>query len=107
MRTYFRAINETSGTVLCERLEAASTMSEQSRGLLGRDGLASDEGLLFKGISFKLFPWLHMFFMRFTIDIVFLNRRDVVMKINQELKPWRVSSFVIGARSALELAAGA
>jgi uncharacterized membrane protein (UPF0127 family) len=51
--------------------------------------------------------WMHMFFMRFAIDIVFLDRRGRVIKVNRNLKPWRVSSMVFGARSALELAAGA
>jgi hypothetical protein len=51
--------------------------------------------------------WMHMFFMRFPIDIVFLDRSNRVLRINRGLKPWRVSSMVFGARRALELAAGA
>jgi hypothetical protein len=50
---------------------------------------------------------MHMFFMRFAIDIVFLDRDDRVVRISRELKPWRVSPIVFGARQALELAAGA
>jgi uncharacterized protein len=48
-----------------------------------------------------------MFFMRFAIDIVFLGRGGKVVKVNRNLKPWRVSSMVFGARLALELPAGA
>jgi uncharacterized membrane protein (UPF0127 family) len=51
--------------------------------------------------------WMHMFFMRFPIDIVFLDRQNRVLRISHELKPWRVSAQVWGARRALELAAGA
>ena len=51
--------------------------------------------------------WMHMFFMRFPIDIVFLDAAGVVIRINEGLKPWRVSSVVFGARRALELASGA
>jgi len=47
-----------------------------------------------------------MFFMRFPIDIVFLDGDGQVIRINHHLRPWRVSSIVFGARSALELAAG-
>ena len=36
------------GTVLCERLEVAESMAAQSRGLLGRDGLAPGTGMLFE-----------------------------------------------------------
>lgn len=52
------------------------------------------------------FLWMHMFFMRFPIDIVFLDRNGIVLKINHHLRPWRVSSLVFGARQALELVAG-
>ena len=51
--------------------------------------------------------WMHMFFMRFAIDIVFLDRHDRVVHISRELKPWRVSAVVFRARKALELAPGA
>ncbi len=102
-----RAINRTSETVLCARLEDAGGLAGQSRGLLGRSGLEPDQGMLFQTSRFTPFMWMHMFFMRFPIDIVFLDGSGRVLKINRSLKPWRVSSIVFGARRALELAAGA
>jgi uncharacterized membrane protein (UPF0127 family) len=102
-----RALNRTRGTVLCNRLEDAGGLAGQSRGLLGRSGLEPDQGMLFETGRFTPFMWMHMFFMRFAIDIVFLDRRGRVLKIDHSLKPWRVSSVVFGARKALELAAGA
>jgi len=102
-----RAINETQGTVLCARLEDAGGIAGQGRGLLGRKRLESDEGMLFVRGRFEPFMWMHMFFMRFPIDIVFLDRDDIVVKLNRELRPWHVSSVVFAARKALELPAGA
>lgn len=102
-----RAINQTRGTVLCGRLEDAGGLAGQSRGLLGRAGLEPDEGMLFVRGRFEPFMWVHMFFMRFPIDIVFLDRQGVVIRVNHVLRPWRVSSVVFGASIALELAAGA
>jgi uncharacterized membrane protein (UPF0127 family) len=107
MANLIRALNQTRGTVLCERLEDAGGLGGQSRGLLGRDALEPGAGMLFDNGRFTPMMWMHMFFMRFAIDIVFLDRRDRVIKINRKLKPWRVSSMVFGARRALELAAGA
>ena len=101
-----RALNRTRSTVLCERLEVAESMAAQSRGLLGRDGLAPGAGMLFAG-GFLPLMWMHMFFMRFAIDIVFLDKGNRVLRINHSLKPWRISSMVLGARKALELEAGA
>jgi len=107
MATYLSAVNETRKSVLCARLEDAGGLSGQSRGLLGRDGLDSDYGMLFRNGRWTPFMWMHMFFMKFAIDIVFLDRSDRVVSIDADLRPWRVSSIVIGAGKALELPAGA
>jgi len=102
-----RAFNQSRGTVLCARLEDAGGLAGQGRGLLGRDALEPGTGMLFDNGRFTPFMWMHMFFMRFEIDIVFLGRGDTVIKIDRRLKPWRVSSVVFGARRALELHSGA
>jgi hypothetical protein len=99
-------LNRTRGTVVCEMLEVAASHVEQSRGLLGRDGLTPGSGMLFEGSRVPLM-WMHMFFMRFAIDIVFVDRSNRVLRINHDLKPWRVSSMVFGARRAIEIEAGA
>jgi uncharacterized membrane protein (UPF0127 family) len=106
MATLLRAVNQTRGTVLCERLEKAVTSLERSRGLLGRKSLEPGAGMLFIAGRLTPFLWMHMFFMRFPIDIVFLDRNGRVLKINHRLRPWRVSSLVFGAHQALELVAG-
>jgi uncharacterized protein len=101
------AINRTRGTILCHHIEDAGGLSGQSRGLLGRDGLDPGHGMLFVRGRFEPFMWMHMFFMRFAIDIIFLDRLDTVVRISHVLKPWRVSPVVFGASKAIELEAGA
>jgi uncharacterized membrane protein (UPF0127 family) len=107
MANLIRAVNQTRGTVICERLEDAGGLRGQSRGLLGRDRLEPGTGMRFENGRLTPMMWMHMFFMRFAIDIVFLDRSGKVVKIDRNLKPWRVSSVVFGARTALELPAGA
>jgi uncharacterized protein len=102
-----RAINRTRGTLICGRLETAGGIAGKGRGLLGRQRLEADQGMLFEAGRIEPFMWMHMFFMRFPIDIVFLDRNGRVLRIDHGLRPWRVSSMVFGARRALELAAGA
>jgi uncharacterized membrane protein (UPF0127 family) len=71
------------------------------RGLLGRSALEPGSGMLIDSA-----PSVHMFFMRFPIDVVFLDRDWRVVGIRHDLRPWRVA----GARravAALELPAGA
>ena len=70
------------------------------RGLLGRDGLAEGEGLLLEPCGS-----VHTLFMRFPIDVVFLDRELSVVAVRQEVRPWRTAG-ARGAKVALELATG-
>jgi uncharacterized membrane protein (UPF0127 family) len=70
------------------------------RGLLGRRSLDSDEGILLRPAGS-----VHTFFMRFAIDVLFLDRDLVVVGIEPELRPWRTAGRR-GAKSVVELAAG-
>jgi uncharacterized membrane protein (UPF0127 family) len=71
------------------------------RGLLGRDSLAPDEGLLIRPTGS-----IHMLFMRFPIDAVFCDRELRVVGVERNLRPWRLASRR-GAKVVIELAAGA
>lgn len=88
------------GTPACPRCEIADTAPSRMRGLLGRTGLQPGEGLLIRPTNS-----VHMFFMRFAIDVVFLDRELTVKKVVERLRPWRMAGCR-GARSAVELAAG-
>jgi len=94
-------VTTTAGTLVCERCEMADRGLARMRGLLGRDGLPEGSGMLIDAA-----PSVHMFFMRFPIDVVFLDRDRKVVRVVERLRPWRVA----GARraaAALELPAGA
>ena len=88
------------GTVVCERCTLADSPVTRLRGLLGRDGLEQGEGLLLRPASS-----VHTFFMRFPIDVVFLDRALVVLGIADDVDPWRAASRR-GAKAVLELPAG-
>jgi len=93
--------------VLCRQASVARGFRDRSRGLLGRNQLNVDEGMLFKASPLVPLMWMHTFFMAFPIDLIFLGRGDIVIKIQPSLKPWRFSLVVFGARKAIELVAGA
>ena len=69
------------------------------RGLLGRRGLPPGEGLLLRPASS-----VHTAFMRFPIDVVFLDRDLTVLKVARGVVPWR-AAWARRARAALELPA--
>ena len=94
------ALANDDGTVVCERCLLAETPFARLRGLLGRSGLSSGEGLLLRPAGS-----IHTAFMRFTIDAVFLDATDRVVKVASALRPWRAAACR-GARAVLELPAG-
>ena len=94
-----RVVTE-SGKLVCERCEIPESAFGRARGLLGRDGLEPGDGMLIDRAGS-----VHMFFMRFPIDVVFLARDRRVVSVRHRLAPWRMAG-ARGAVAALELAAG-
>jgi uncharacterized protein len=94
-----RLVNEAGETVV-ERCAIADKPWSRMRGLLGRRSLPEGEGILLRPASS-----VHMFFMRFAIDVVWLDRDLRVLDVRPNLRPWRMAGRR-GARAALEVAAG-
>ena len=94
------ALANQDGDVVCEHCLLAETAPARLRGLLGRSGLSSGEGMLLRPASS-----VHTAFMRFAIDVVFLDRANTVLKVASNVRPWRAAACR-GARAALELPAG-
>jgi uncharacterized membrane protein (UPF0127 family) len=88
------------GRVLCERCVVADRPLSRLRGLLGRSELPAGDGLLLRPS-----PSVHTWFMRFPIDVVFLDAQLRVLRVRKDMRPWRMAGER-GARVVLELAAG-
>jgi uncharacterized membrane protein (UPF0127 family) len=88
------------GKVVCERCGVARDPFSRMRGLLGRSSLPSGEGILLRPTSS-----VHTGFMRFAIDVVFLDRELQVLRIVPSLAPWRIAARR-KAHAVLELPAG-
>ena len=85
------------GTIACESCVLADSALVRMKGLLGRKQLSPGEGLLLRPASA-----IHTFFMRFSIDVVFLDRNLQVLAVAPSVKPWRAVARR-GARAVLEL----
>ena len=94
-------LTKDDGTVVCRRCVVAASPLARMKGLLGRDALDPDEGILLRPAGS-----IHMFFMRFAIDAVFCTRDLEVIDVARDLRPWRAAGRR-GAKVVIELAAGA
>lgn len=92
--------NITRGTQIAERAEVASSGAKRSKGLLGRKGLERGGGMW-------IIPCesVHTFFMQFSLDLIYLDRKHRIRKVKRGVPPWRVSAC-LSAHSILELPCG-
>lgn len=94
-------VNERTGRTLASAVEIADTSEKRRRGLLGRDSLDPSAAMIIAPCSS-----IHTFFMRFVIDVVFVDRAGRVLKIAHDLKPWRIA-VSLRAYAVVELNGGA
>lgn len=100
------ARNQARGTVLATDVEMAASFMARFMGLMGRPVLPPGHGLWLPGNG------IHMFFMRFAIDAVFLGKpaadgSRLIVGLHASLAPWLgLVPLVRGAQSVLELPAG-
>jgi len=95
------AFNTTHNAPIVTKVEKADTPASRSKGLLGRESLPADEGLWIVPC-----PMIHTFFMKFPIDVLFLDSKLTVRRVIENLPPWRLSPWVWADESVLELQGG-
>ncbi|MBU2574975.1 MAG: DUF192 domain-containing protein [Elusimicrobia bacterium] len=93
--------NRTKKLQIAARVIKADSFQSRLFGLIPRKSMAPEEGLWLEPCAM-----IHTCFMSFPIDAVFLGADLKALKICPELKPWRFSPWVRGAKSVLELAPG-
>jgi uncharacterized protein len=96
-----RAVHERTGKVLAEELEVPGLIG-MGIGLMFRRTLEPGHGMWLAPCN-----GIHMMFMNFAIDAVFLDRKERVKKVYSKLPPWwGVVWWEWGAHSVLELPPG-
>ncbi|HTQ53722.1 MAG TPA: DUF192 domain-containing protein [Bryobacteraceae bacterium] len=92
--------NQTRNTVLADAADVADTSEKRRTGLLKHTGLEPGQGLWIVPCES-----VHSFFMKFAIDLVYLDRQKKVKRVRHRMVPWRMSACLT-AHSILELPAG-
>ncbi|MFZ5814759.1 MAG: DUF192 domain-containing protein [Bacillota bacterium] len=97
-----RVRNLSRNLVLGERIARADRFAQRLLGLMFRRQLGDGEGLWIEPCQS-----VHTHFMRFPIDVIFVDRQQTVVKVIPAMQPWRFSPVVRQAFAVLELPAGA
>lgn len=83
------------------QIEIADSFYKRFKGLMFRKDSIKNEGLWIVPCNA-----VHMFFMRFPLDIVLLNEQNEVVEVHHSLKPWKMTKPIKEVYSTLELPAG-
>jgi len=96
----YRLRNITRGTILGDAIDIADTSEKRTTGLLKHKELRAGEGLWIVPCE-----GVHTFFMKFALDLVYIDKKHIVRKAVANVVPWRLS-MCLPAHSIVELPAG-
>ena len=87
--------------VIASKIKYASTAIERLRGLMFTRELVGMDGLLLEPCNS-----IHNCFVFFSLDVIFLDKNNKVVKVIRDFKPWRFSWIYLKARKVIEIPAG-
>ncbi len=93
-----KIINLTKETLLADKVILANTPFSRIKGLLGKQSLGGSEALIIEPCNS-----IHTFFMRFAIDVLFLDSQGKVVGIKENMPPFRLSRIYPKAKRVVEL----
>ena len=96
-----KIINLSKSNIIAEQGLFANSFWNRLNGLIGKKQFDENEAMCIKPCKS-----VHMFFMRFSIDVVFVDNDNVVIKEITSLKPWQISPYVKQASYVIELPKG-
>lgn len=96
-----KAYNKRNSKIVCENIEIATSFFARLKGLMFREKLNKGEGLLINPCNS-----IHTFFMKFPIDVLFVNKEDEIIACIEKMKPSRISKIYGKAKYVVELSAG-
>jgi len=94
-------LNTTKNTIIAQNGTVADTFLSRMAGLLNRKSLPAGEALVITRCQS-----IHMFFMRFSIDVIFVDKNDHVVGLIERIKPFRLSPIFFQSQYAIEVSEG-
>ena len=101
MQNKIYKLKTSNGEVLCHKMMVASNILDRMKGLMFSAELPDCDGFLISPCNS-----IHTFFMRYPLDIIFLDKNFKVIKVLYGLNPWRMSWIYFRSYQVLEMKAG-
>lgn len=93
--------NSTQNNLIADNIKVADNFITRTFGLIPRKTIPVSEGLIIKPCCS-----IHTFFMRFAIDVIFVNKKNEIVAMHENVKPWRILPIHPTSHYVIELASG-
>ncbi|MBU0503872.1 MAG: DUF192 domain-containing protein [Candidatus Omnitrophota bacterium] len=93
--------NKTKNTILADDVIIADTPSRRMRGLLGKKDFDKGRAMIIRPCQS-----IHTFFMRFSIDVLFIDKNNKVIKVIPDLRPFRLTPVYLDSAFIIEMPVG-
>lgn len=97
-----RIINHTQNSLIADQVRIADNFLSRLVGLLDRKEIQAGEALIITNCQ-----QIHMFFMKFSIDVIFIDQRNIVVGLVENIAPFAMSPIFFQAHRSIELPPGA
>ena len=94
-------INKTRNTLIADNAVMAASLFSRMKGLLGKHSLNKGEALILNPCNS-----IHTFFMRFTIDALFVDKEGRIIQACENIKPYRITPIYLRSSFVIELPVG-
>lgn len=91
----------TDNQIICNKVIMANSFFKRLKGLMFTKNLPSDSSMYICPCN-----QIHMFFMNYSIDVLYIDKNNVILAIDEDMKPGRIGKKVNGAAAVVELQAG-
>ena len=98
---FFRIRVKSNGRIIAEKALLADSFLQRFKGLMFSEKMEGCDALVLKPCVS-----IHTFFMKYSIDVIFLDKGLKVIKIKRNLKPWRMTPFYFLSDQVVELTGG-
>lgn len=96
-----KVYNSSKNNLIADDVKAAQNFFTRSFGLLLRKSLSDNEGLIIKPCCS-----IHTFFMKFPIDVLFINKNNEIIALYENVKPYRILPIHLNSYYVIELSSG-
>ena len=96
-----KVYNSSKNNIIADKADIAQNPFTRIVGLLLKKSVSENEGLVINPCNS-----VHTFFMRFPIDVLFVNKRNEIIACYENVKPWRILPIHLRSNYVVELCAG-